>query len=105
MDMSSNYCTEAGGTGSGWLSQWGDIEAYGTNGENDGIHALQACCACGGGSTPAPPTPPTQPPAPQTTPPTTSSFTTGPSGSNSCGAAAKIATSTECMEAATELGL
>jgi len=43
---SLNYCTPAGGEGSGWKSEWGKISDWANR---DGLSALEACCACGGG--------------------------------------------------------
>jgi len=40
-----NFCTAAGGVGTGWKSAWGTFDMY----FHDGHTALTACCACGGG--------------------------------------------------------
>lgn len=39
-------CTEDGGYGPGWESEWGTFEDYNVN----GVSAIIACCSCGGGS-------------------------------------------------------
>ncbi|KAK3269074.1 hypothetical protein CYMTET_22465 [Cymbomonas tetramitiformis] len=55
-----NYCDESGGYGSGWSAKGGAFEDYAEN----GVSAVEACCACGGGVRSPPPPQPLQPPRP-----------------------------------------
>merc|ERR1712232_1046240 len=44
-----HFCTPTGQYGAGWKSGFGAFSSW----ANNGISAVQACCACGGGSRPA----------------------------------------------------